>query len=465
MAERRPSCAEALKWRGVSIDSRRIRRGQTFAAIRGERFDGHNFVDRAVANGAAWLIVDQMNGRSTFPVAALLVDDTVDALNRLAAAYRDELGAAGTRVISVSGSNGKTTTRHLIHTVLSASRRGTQSPGSFNNRIGVPLTMLAASTEDDFVVVEIGTNHPGEVADLAAMVRPDVAVITSIGQEHLEFFVTVEAVAQEEAKVLQHLARDGLVVMPAKGPGTDCLQRATPEDASVVRVGHDVRCVQVSGHRIDAPTRVVLEDGLRFDLPLPGAHNVHNALAAVAVGRWHQVEDSTISAALSRAAGLPMRTQVLRFGAGADGVTLVNDAYNANPDSVRAAFELLADAMAAQRYGGCVVVLGDMLELGDAGPPAHDTAVRVLAGVGPTLRTAILVGPLSVGTADVLRRLCPQLDVQTWAHWSNELPDRVAALLRPSDLVLIKASRGIGLDRLVPSIEQRFGVTVASAAP
>ena len=451
-------------WCGVSIDSRAVQKGQVFVALSGERFNGHDFLDDAAGAGAACLIVDEAVDRTTFPAPTLLVQNTVDALNRLAAAYRDDLAAAGTLVISVSGSNGKTTTRHLIHSVLCARHRGTQSPRSFNNRIGVPLTLLAASTEDDFVVVEIGTNHPGEVADLAAVVRPDAAVVTSIGQEHLEFFETLEAVAEEEASVLGYVARNGLAVIPASGPGTGWLQDAAPGEGSVVRVGRDIRCAQVSPHRVDAPTRVALEDGLAFDLPLPGEHNVQNALAAVAVGRWMKVDERSIAAALGRVSGLPMRTQVVRYGSGPDGVTVINDAYNANPDSVQAAIELLNSELSARDDGGCAVILGDMLELGDAGPPAHDAVAGVLARLGSRLRTVVLVGPLSVGAADELRRRCPRIEVQTCAKWSDELPARVAALLRPGDLVLIKGSRGIGLERLVPCIEERFGGAICSVA-
>lgn len=454
--------AKPLTWRGVSIDSRRICRGQAFAAVRGERFDGHDFVDDAVANGAAWLIVERPTGRSGMDAATLLVGDTVDALNRIAAAFRRELRDAGTRVISVSGSNGKTTTRHLIHAVLSAHNRGTQSPGNFNNRIGVPLTLLAASVDDDFVVVEIGTGQPGEVAALADVVRPDAAVITSIGREHLEYFVTVEAVAKEEASVLRYLNRSGLVVMPASGPGAGHLDAAVPPGASAVRVGRDVRCAHASSHRIGTATRITLADGLCFDLSLPGAHNAHNAVSAVAVGRWMQVDDAAIAGALGHVSGPPMRSQVVHFGSDDSGVTVINDAYNANPDSVDAALRMIDDDRSAQRNGDCVVVLGDMLEMGDAGPAAHAAAAAALAGLTSNLRTVVLVGPLSVGAADVLRQMRPNVTVQTWSQWNDELPERVAALLRPTDLVLIKASRSIGLERLVPSIEQRFGATACS---
>jgi len=213
-----PADADA-RLAGVSIDSRTIRPGEVFVALPGERFDGHDFLERAAEAGAAILIVEEEAAvdRGVMPdgCAILQVQDTYATLRQLGRAYRGWLAAHNVTVIAVTGSNGKTTTRHLIHAACSAKLSGTQSPKSFNNHIGVPLTLLAASVEDDFVVVEIGTNHPGEVAALGELVRPDAAVITSVGEEHMAFFGTLEAVAVEEASIGRFVRPGGFVVTPS----------------------------------------------------------------------------------------------------------------------------------------------------------------------------------------------------------------------------------------------------------
>ena len=202
---------------GISIDSRGLAAGQGFVAIRGERFDGHRFLAEAAAKGAALAIVEQPQPGADAPMAVLQVASTLAALQRLASHWRDRLGEAGCRIISVSGSNGKTTTRHLVHQVLTtAGLVGSQSPKSFNNRLGVPLTLLAAQANQHFVVAEIGTNHPGEIAALASILRPDIALITSIGEEHLEFFHDLEGVAQEESQVFAQIAEGGVAIIPAR---------------------------------------------------------------------------------------------------------------------------------------------------------------------------------------------------------------------------------------------------------
>ena len=200
---------------GLWHDTREIQPGQAYLAIKGDQFDGQDFIDKAFEAGAALAIVSAEPATSHQPPAPLLqVDDTIQALQDLARAYRAELKAGGCKVIGIAGSNGKTTTRHLIHHVLThAGLKGTQSPKSFNNHLGVPLTLLSALPGDDFVACEIGTNHPGEIDFLSAIARPDIAVITSIGEEHLEFFGDLENVAQEELSIIPH-------VMPSGNPGS-----------------------------------------------------------------------------------------------------------------------------------------------------------------------------------------------------------------------------------------------------
>lgn len=418
---------------GVNIDTRSLRPGQVYVAIRGERFDGNTFTNQALQAGAAMAIVDRdVEVQAKGPV--LRVDDTVAALQAMAAAYRDALREAGCRVIAITGSNGKTTTRNLIHTVLSAKLRGTQSPKSFNNHLGVPLTLLGASLEppDDFVVVEIGSNHPGEVAALGKIVRPDAAVVTSIGHEHMEFFGALENVAKEEFSIAGFV--EGPVFVPAS-------------------------------HRLpagfEAPTTaMVFEDdaAVPSDLPLPGEHNRRNAAAAAAVARWFGLDDATITRALRGAKPVDGRLQRIEIGS----VSVIHDAYNANPSSMAAALRTLATLPVAQS-GRRVAILGDMFELGDEGPQLHRGTAEVIAGIERetpgAIAAVVTIGSLSMFTADALQRAWPTAPerVRPFAAWSDDLPAQVAALLRPSDLVLLKGSRGMKLERLLPAIEATFG--------
>lgn len=418
---------------GVSIDTRTLRPGEAYVAIKGERFDGHHFVTQAAEAGAAMALVScppLAPGEGTKPsVPLLLVDDTVDALQRLASAYRDVLAEAGTMVIAVAGSNGKTTTRHMLHTVLThAGKTGTQSPKSFNNHIGVPLTLLAAGAGDHFVVVEIGSNHPGEVAALAKIVRPDVAVVVSIGREHLEFFGTLEAVTREELSVLEHVGRAGMALLPA--------DELLPIDLTALD-----GLPRSPGRE----TRFDTDPGVPDDLPLLGGHNRRNAAAVAAIARWMGLDDAAIADGLRATEPVDGRMQLLRFG----DVTVVHDAYNANPDSMRAALSSWGDLEAAGRR---VVVLGDMFELGETGPVEH-------RGIGEEVEAdmVVTIGPLAMFIAEAASRRLGNERVHAFPQWTDVLPGEIATLLEPGDTVLLKASRGMRLERLIPAIETRFG--------
>ncbi len=425
--------------RGVSIDSRAIHPGEVFIAIKGDRFDGHDFLAAAFDRGAAFAIA--ASSRRPTPDARhpmLLVPDTLVALQQLASAYRDELARQGCKVIAVAGSNGKTTTRHMIHHVLThAELRGTQSPKSFNNHIGVPLTLLGARVSgigyrvsgegkdratsdhtpypiphtpppDDFVVVEVGTNHPGEIAALGAIVRPDIAVITSIGAEHLEFFGDLAGVAREEASLLACVQPEGVAIVPHDAPWPDEFEFPLPVGVALVEFAED--------------------DPVAATVALPGRHNRANAAATAAVARCLDVSDSSIGAALACASAVDGRSQIIELG---QGVTLLNDSYNANPDSMRAALDVLG-AFGRRR----VAILGDMLELGHASADSHRAIVDLARRSADEV---VLIGERFGGPA-----------------WSVDLSQRIAAMIEPGDVVLLKASRGMRLERLIPAIEARF---------
>lgn len=395
--------------RGISIDTRTLRSGELFVAIRGERFDGHDYVKPALNAGAAAAVVDRADSEATgIDGPVLLVDDAVTAMQSWASAWRDELARAGCRVIAVAGSNGKTTTRSLIHRVLThAGLEGTQSPKSFNNHLGVPLTILAASASDAFVVVEIGTNHPGEVGALASLVRPDAAVVVSLGREHLEHFGSVEAVEREELSLLEHVR--------AGGPSW------TPYDPPRAYEGK---------------------------LGLAGSHNRSNAAYAAAVGRWMGCEGAAIEDALATAEP-PAGRGVVREVAG---MTILDESYNANPDSMRVALDVLQERDAERR----VAVLGDMFELGEHTAAWHN---EVLAAA---IRTADRV--LVVGEA-FLRALEQAGQAPTVRAFASLDASAIAAIvdeLHRGDAVLLKGSRGMAMERILAASMDRSSVSDAS---
>jgi UDP-N-acetylmuramoyl-tripeptide--D-alanyl-D-alanine ligase len=439
---------------GLSIDSRSVRPGQVFAALRGERTDGHAYLGQAAGAGAWLALVDapERIGREALEACAgktsvLAVASVGDAMLRLASAYRRTLD--GTKVVSVSGSNGKTTTSRLLQSVLSASLRGTSSPKSFNNSIGVPLTVLAARRGDQFLVCEVGTNHPGELAPLASIVRPDVAVITSVGREHLEGFGGIDGVIHEESSILAGLEAGGIVVVNADSPELLASVRGFASRARAAQIvgfgfsaAADIRITSVESSA--EGVRFGLKDRTSYRMRLLGRHNALNAAAAIAVARRLGVPNDAIEGSLATATGPDMRLQPSTVG----DVFFVNDAYNANPESVLAALAVFAELPADRRR---VVVLGDMLELGEGAPDMHREIGRAVATPSASGRVdlALLAGPLMGYAAEAASRAMPAERIVPIDIKSGDWPAQAAAYLRPGDLVLLKGSRGIGVDRVL----------------
>ncbi|MEM6458480.1 MAG: Mur ligase family protein [Planctomycetota bacterium] len=424
---------------GLSHDTRTLRPGQAYLAVRGANHDGHDFIDAAFDAGASVAVVDR-EVEAARPT--LRVDDTVASLQALASAYRDVLADGGCRVVSVSGSNGKTTTRHLIHHVLTACGvGGTQSPRSFNNHLGVPLTLLAADPADRFVACEVGTNRPGEIAALSAIVRPDVAVITSLGEEHLEGFGDLAGVVREEAEVIRFVRPGGTLIVTSLGGR---LALAAQPPAKGVR-------------------KVVLSraDVVPAGFPLPGEHNRMNAAVALAVAEEFGVNPAAARKTLLTATSPQGRSESLSFGS----IVVLNDAYNANPTSMRHALDT-ARRLAAARRTRRVLVLGDMFELGAVSADRHRAIAEAAAAElrpGDPTRVIVLIGQAFAEAAaasdhTVYREKSRDEDqVHVVGPWHDALPGVVAGLLREGDTVLLKGSRGMRLERLLPAIEKRFG--------
>ncbi len=438
----------------VTTDTRTARPGELFVAIRGERFDGHTFLSQAADAGCAGAIV-RLDGEprpevtSRFSGGVITVPETTAALGNLARYHRSLVPAT---VVAVTGSNGKTTVKRMIHRILSGRLSGSCSPKSFNNAIGLPLTLLDVSGGDDYVVCEIGSSRPGEVAALGGIARPDIAVITSVGETHLEGLGDLALVAAEKASILQRLSADGLAVVWAD---SELLDKAVlAYDRRVVRFGEsDSADLRLTAYEVcdRRRRRAQLNDRVWIDLGVPGKHNAVNALAAIAVAQRMGFSREEAALALSGFEGVEMRLEWIDCGE----VTVLNDAYNANPSSVLAGAEVLSETEGDRR----IVIAGDMHELGEEAEMLHVRTGRQIAERGVDL--LIAVGPLgryiAKGAADA--------GAAVEAFDSVDAADReLAALLRGGDVVLIKGSRAMGLERLVESVRAAFGTTADSAA-
>jgi len=433
--------------RSVSTDSRQIEPDCAFFAIKGQRFDGHDFVEEALRSGAAVAVVSRaelaqsLAGRG---LCAILVDDTLAALGRLATHCRSSLGAT---VVAVTGSNGKTTTKQMLAELLSRLGSTLAAPKSYNNAIGVPLTILQASEQHEFLITELGTNAPGEIASLAAVVRPHVAVITAVAAAHLAGLGDIDGEAREKTSLLEYLPTGGLAVVNIDEPAIEPHLRRFEGSVELVRVGTsrhaDLRAEQI-GYEGEF-LRFKVNGVWPVSLPIPGRHNALNALAAWAVAQRLGMPPQQIAEVLSQVRPAEMRLQRLRI---AD-TEVINDAYNANPASVAAALRTLAELPASARRR--VAILGDMLELGSSAREYHERIGRFLAEL-PQIRCLIAIGPLASGPlAAAAAASRPDLEIHRFEDIA-QAARRIGEILQPQDLVLIKGSRAMQLERLLEAV-------------
>jgi UDP-N-acetylmuramoyl-tripeptide--D-alanyl-D-alanine ligase len=420
----------------VVIDSRSLQGGDFFIALRGERFDAHAFVGDVLARGASGAIVDEHYAGS----GVIAVADTTKALQDLAHAIRT---AAATRVIAITGSAGKTTTKEAIADFLSARFRVVKNKGNLNNHIGLPLSLMQLRDGPDVAVMELGMNHSGEISTLVAIAEPDVRVWTNVGDAHLGFFDSPEAIADAKAEILEGASANTVLVYNADDPRVTARAAAfagrtlTFGTAATATVrAHDVEDLGVAGMR----SRVTTPTGERtLQTPLLGRGNLSNVLAATAVALDFGVAFDEI---VERAAGLApadRRGAVRRLR---DGVTLIDDSYNSSPTALRRALEVLTSD---QRAGRKVAVLGEMLELGDHSVRMHEECGRAAASAGLSVLVTIGgVAARAMGAAAVDAGM-PAGSVSHFDS-SSDAAVPVTASLRSGDLVLVKGSRGTRTD-------------------
>ncbi len=424
-----------LEVAGISTDTRTLAAGEVFFALKGPRHDGHDFVDEAFRRGARAAVVERPVPGAGLQVA---VADAAAALRALAGRWRAELPA---RVVGVTGSNGKTTTKEMIARLLGADRRVVVSEGNRNNLVGLPLTLLGAGPQGEFVVLEMGTNRPGEIRLLGEIARPDVAVITSVGASHLEGLGSVEGVADEKTSLLDCLRPGGLAVLH-HDPLILSRLRARPVRTITfgTSCGADLRPEGVEP--LDGGGFRFFLLGEEFRLGLLGEWNVLNAAAAVAVASAFGIGPGECARRLAGFKGPKMRMERIEIG----GITVINDAYNSNPESAARAVVEFSRLRAAGRK---VAVIGDMLELGEASEEHHRRLGGILAGSRVDVVAA--VGPRC-------RALLEAMGGGRETHWfesADEAGLRLWDIVRPGDMVLLKASRGVGLERLVGRLRER----------
>lgn len=430
----------------VCTDSRVVQAGDLFVALRGEQFDAHDYLDAVAESGAAAVLVER--GRSWNPdseCAVIEVDDTRVALGRIAAAHRSDFDIP---VIAVCGSNGKTSTKELIAAQLRELGEAVWSEASFNNNIGVPLTLLKLNEEHCSLVQEIGTNHPGELEPLLLMACPGIGVMTGIGREHLEHFGDMEGVIEEEGRLAEMLPGDGVLILNGDDPHSDELASRTT--ARIVRVGFN------KGNDWRITEAVMTFAGMRFSvhgpemefedlcIPLIGRHQVCNAVLALAVGTELGLPAEQSRRALANCTPPRGRLQLWEE----NGVRVIDDSYNANADSMIAAINTLRDLPVPGRR---IAVLGDMAELGGHSEAAHCEIGRLLEERGiDMLFTIGSMGYCYANAAKKLKVVCQFDEIA-------EAADSIRRVLRPGDTVLVKASRSAGLDRIVDLLRAKPG--------
>ncbi|NUS98849.1 MAG: UDP-N-acetylmuramoyl-tripeptide--D-alanyl-D-alanine ligase [Gemmatimonadaceae bacterium] len=417
----------------VSTDTRTIVPGSLFLALRGENHDAHDHLAEAVSKGASGLVVSDPARASSLGVPVWHVRDTLHALGALGAFRRR---AWGRRVVGVTGSNGKTSTKELLRAALGSRFRVHATQGNLNNQIGVPLTLLALPDDAEIAVIEMGTSLPGEIAILRAIAGPDISVVTSIAEAHLEELKSLDGVRREKSSIFDGVA---VAVVPATEPEVVALARTKAARVVVAGLGEgDVRAT--GWGRSEAAERAggwLEVEGTRIEVPLRGEHNLRNAMLAVAVARECGIALTDVARGIAAMEQPKMRLAAEPLGR----ATLINDAYNANPGSTRAAIDLLAGSGDGRQR---VLVLGTMRELGAGAAALHaeiakravESSIDLVAGIGEFAPALAALGDARVVTATDVDDLWPKL----------------RAKLAPDAVILLKASRGVKLVRLVPHL-------------
>jgi UDP-N-acetylmuramoyl-tripeptide--D-alanyl-D-alanine ligase len=458
----------------LTTDTRDDLRDACFVALKGERFDGHAFVTTAAAGGASFAIVERAPDESELSLlpagfGVLRVRSTRAALGLIAHAWRKSI--LRLRVVAVTGSAGKTTTRRLLEGILSEAGVTHASPKSFNNEIGVPLTLLSTPDDAGFLVAEIGMNHPGEILPLTELAEPEVAIITLAGRAHLEGLGSVEAVATEKASILAGVSAVGVGVVNGDNPpllgAVEALVAQGRGPERVIRFGSGSGChYRLVGRESKGSGQEILvslprgftegDDGegdrapRRYTLAMPGEHNARNALAAIAAATEMHIPDDCIRRGLAKVEASDMRLERVEL---ADRV-IFNDAYNANPDAMIASLGAFAELAAGSVRR--VAILGEMRELGPEARPLHAEVGRVAAGRLKAGDALVAVGPHADALIEAARGAGFTGDLRAATEFSAAFAAEVAGLIPSGTAVLLKGSRGARMERFLDPLRSAF---------
>ena len=430
---------------GYSIDSRTVKPGDLFFAVKGERLDGHDYVHAALERGAVAAVIAR-DHLDRFPDkhSLIVVDDTLAALQRLASMVRCMWGHP---VVGVTGSAGKTTTKECIAHVLASKYRVLKSEGNLNNHFGLPLQLLKLEPEHQIAVIEMGMSHAGEIAALAKLAQPNTGVVTMVAPVHLEFFDSIRGIAAAKYELIQALPRAGCAILNADDEYVSQFGRNFHGAVLMFGVKHPA---DISAEKVEMLGAGGSKFMLRFReervpavMPLIGEHNVYNALASVAVGLHHGVPLRDAVESLKTLQPAEKRGQVVEIA----GATVINDCYNSNPKALNAMVDALAK-MPAQRR---IVVAGEMLELGGEGEKLHRDSGKHMAGSAD-----VLIGVRGLARAMVEGAKSVGVEAE-FVTSSEEAGDWLAKNVRPGDAVLLKASRGVKLERALEKWKEAIG--------
>ncbi len=435
-------CDQEAVAMGYSIDSRTLNAGDLFIAIAGEHFDGHNYVQAALEKGAVGAIVETGKKVEGDPLRLLQVEDSLKALQLLGAAARRLWGKP---LLAVTGSAGKTTTKEILAHILATRFRVMKSSGNLNNHIGLPLQLLKLEAEHDLGVVEMGMNHAGEIRALGALAHHDLAVVTTVAPVHLEFFASLAEIARAKYEIIETLPSGGVAVLNADDDYV--CQFGRDFKGKVVTFGikrsADVSAQKVKLNGAEGSTfeLVVGSVGEPVTFPLVGEHNIYNALAAAAAAMDRGISPSQAAAALSSIAPPDKRGQVLHL----NGATIINDCYNSNPRALEAMIDTLASMKAERR----ILVVGEMLELGPTAEALHRECGKHAA----EKKIDMVIGVRGMARA-VAEAACGSGTQAQFVETPEQAGEWLARNLRPGDAVLLKASRGVKLERALDMLQE-----------
>jgi UDP-N-acetylmuramoyl-tripeptide--D-alanyl-D-alanine ligase len=436
------NCGSVDQITGITTDSRKLQRGDLFVALKGEKFDGHEYAETAVKNGAAVVLSHQKLKGST---PYLLVGDTLAALHKLAKYYKSKFSIP---FIAITGSSGKTTTKDMIASVLSEKYNVLKTEGNFNNAIGLPLTLFRLEKGHEICVIEMGMNSLGEIEVLADIVRPQAGVITNVGTAHIENLITRENILRAKLEMFTYFNSSNTAVINGDN---DMLQKLETKSYKVIRYGlesqNDCKAVDIVEKGEAGIAFNVLYQGKTesYQVPMPGIHNVYNALSAISIAKMYGLTSGEINNGLANFKPSKMRMEIFK---GCMNTKIINDAYNANPDSMMAAINVLSGMDAPGRR---VCILGDMLELGSYAAEGHSQVGRF--AVENKVDVIIAVGKMA---SDIIRGASMVgANQQLYCFENNsEVIDNLKGIIKYNDTILVKGSRVMHMENIVESLRE-----------